>query len=105
MRIEHYPLEQLKRDIVSIVGRYLDISRYRLFFFGSRVTGGGTERSDIDVGIEGDFPVSASVMMKIKDEIEALPTLYIIEVVDFKSVSPDFHEVALSQIEPIQTLS
>jgi len=102
MRLEHYPIEKLKNDILNIVGRYLDLGEYRVFFFGSRVLGTGTDRSDIDVGIEGLEPVPAEKMMLLEEEIENLPTLYKIEIVDFKKTSSIFREVALRHIEPLK---
>ena len=99
MRLEHYPLEKMKREIIGIVGRYLDLTNYRVFFFGSRVTGQGTENSDIDIGIEGPAPVPWSVMAKVRGEVEELPTLYKIDIVDFQNVSSRFKKVATQSVE------
>lgn len=101
MKLEHYPPEKLKKDIIDILRKHLDLSQFRVFFFGSRVTGGGTDRSDIDVGIEGPEPIPAVAMFAIEEEIENLPVLYKIEIVDFRGVSPKFREVALKDIELI----
>ena len=101
MRLEHYPLEKLKKEILEIVGRHLDLGRYRVFFFGSRVSGKGTDQSDIDIGIEGPEPVPHDVLFRIRDDVEHIPTLYKIDVVDFRGASVDFREVALQYIEPI----
>ncbi|MBI4431069.1 MAG: nucleotidyltransferase domain-containing protein [Candidatus Omnitrophica bacterium] len=100
MRLKHYPVEKLKQEILQIVGRYLSLEEYRLFFFGSRVNGKGDERSDIDVGIEGKNEVPIEIMGSIKEELEKLPTLYKIELVDFKKAPPNFRKVALQAIEP-----
>jgi len=102
MRLENYPIEKLKKEIKEIVNRHLDLKLYRIFFFGSRVTGKGNEGSDIDVGIEGPAETSNAVFSKIKEEIEYIPILYKIEIVDFKKVSPDFRQVALQKIEEIK---
>lgn len=101
MRLEHYPVEKLKQEILKIVGKHLDLAKYRVFFFGSRVAGKGTDRSDIDVGIEGPEPVPAAAMLDIQEEIENLPTLYKVEIVDFHHVAPIFKEVALQHTETI----
>lgn len=101
MRLEHYPLEKLKKEILEIVGRHLDLSRYRVFFFGSRVTGKGTDRSDIDVGIEGPEPVPTKMWFEISEEIEDIPTLYKIDMVDFAHVARKFREVAMQATEPL----
>jgi len=99
MRIEHYSVEKLKDEILNIVAKYLDISEYKVFFFGSRVSGKGTDHSDIDIGIEGSSPISPEIKLKIEEEIENLPILYKIEIVDFKRVPPKFREVALQNRE------
>lgn len=101
MRLEHYPLEKLKKEILEIVGRHLDLARYRVFFFGSRVSGKGTDRSDIDIGIEGSEPVPYNVLFAMREEVERIPTLYTIDVVDFRRASDDFREVALQYTEPL----
>ena len=93
--------KKIKKEILEIVGKYLDLKKYKVFFFGSRVVGKGDERSDIDVGIEGKKPVPAGAFLDIQDEIENLPTLYKIEIVDFAEVDKKFKEVAQKHIELI----
>ncbi|OGF62146.1 hypothetical protein A2926_02080 [Candidatus Giovannonibacteria bacterium RIFCSPLOWO2_01_FULL_44_40] len=99
MRLEHYPVEKLKKDIVRIVSKYLDIGKYRVFFFGSRVAGTGTERSDIDIGIDGLKPVPFNTLLNIRSEIGELPVLYKIDVIDFGSASGSFRNVASKKVE------
>ena len=70
-----------------------------MFIFGSRVTGKGNDRSDIDVGIEGEEEVPLVLMGKIKDEIEELPTLYKVDAVDFFQLSDKFKEVAKEKLK------
>lgn len=99
MRLEYYSSEKLKGDIKNIAGKYLDLGKYKVFFFGSRVAGGGNERSDIDIGIEGKEKISWDVMARIKEDIDNLPILYKIDFIDFKRVPPDFYNVATKNIE------
>jgi len=101
MRLEHYPIETLRSQIRKVVGRYLDLNQYDVFFFGSRVSGAGSERSDIDIGILGRTPVPRRAMAKIREELEELPTLYTLQIVDFARCSDEFRAVALSHTEPI----
>jgi len=101
MKLEFYPEEKLKREILNIAGKHLDLNKYRVFFFGSRIANKGTERSDIDIGVEGPEPLPSKILSLIEEEIENLPTLHKIEIVDFKKVSPDFYEVASQNIEII----
>lgn len=102
MRLEHYPIEKLKKEILHIVGKYVDLKTHRVFFFGSRVSGKATDRSDIDVGIEGSEEIETATMSNIKDEIEDIPTLFTIDIVDLASTTEKFRQVAKQNIELIK---
>jgi predicted nucleotidyltransferase len=101
MKIEYYSPEKLKEEIRRIMGTYLDLDSYRIFFFGSRVTGDNFPRSDIDIGIEGDEEIPAGIKVKIEEELEELPLLYKIDLIDFRTVSKDFRDESLKHTEPI----
>lgn len=94
MRLEHYPQKKLGKEILEIVGKYLDLKEYKVFFFGSRVSGKGGERSDIDVGIEGLKKFDEDIIYKIKEDVENLGILYKIDVVNFTDADKKFLEVA-----------
>ncbi|MDA8131850.1 MAG: nucleotidyltransferase domain-containing protein [Elusimicrobia bacterium] len=102
MNLRHYPEAKLKADLLAIAGRRLDLARYKLFFFGSRVTNKGDDNSDIDVGIMGPEAVPPKAMAEMKEDIENLPTLYKIDLVDFSTLAEDFKNVALAKIEEIK---
>ncbi|MBI4064440.1 MAG: nucleotidyltransferase domain-containing protein [Elusimicrobia bacterium] len=102
MRLEHYSENTLKRQVRAIVGKHLDLNEYKIFFFGSRVKGNRFPRSDIDIGIKGPKPVNSKAWLEIKEAIENLPTLYKVDIVDFRSVSPTFRKVALRHVEYIE---
>lgn len=99
MELRHYSAERLKNEVRTIIGRHLDVHQYRAFFFGSRVSGTGGERSDIDVGIEGPRAVPARALAAIREELDDIPTLYTIEVVDFSGVGDKFRRVSKQHIE------
>jgi len=99
MRLKHYSDTKLKKELLEISGQYLNLNDYKIFIFGSRVSGKGDERSDIDVGIEGPKKIPLTTMAKMREAIEQLPILYEIELVDFKKVEPGFKKVALKNIE------
>lgn len=101
MRLEHYSQEKLKKEILEIIGKHLNIKEYNIFFFGSRVSGKGDDRADIDVGIEGKESVPSTAFLDIQEEIENLPTLYIIDVVDFAQVDQKFKDVASQHVEAL----
>lgn len=101
MKLKHYPAEKLKKEILSILRKHVDLAGFRVFFFGSRIDGTGGERSDIDIGIEGSKSVPIEAMSAIKEDVDRIPVLYRIDVVDFSGTSDDFREVALKHVEPI----
>jgi predicted nucleotidyltransferase len=101
MRSKFYSLPKLKSEVLKIVGRHLTLNSHKVFFFGSRVTGKGDERSDIDIGIEGQELVSDRALARIREEIEELPTLYSIDIIDFTRADDDFKQVAKENMEII----
>ncbi len=101
MRLERYPAGKLKKEIKEILKKYLGSRKYQAFFFGSRVSGKGNERSDIDLGIEGLKPFPSEIVSKIREEIVNLPFLYRVDVVDFNTVEGKFKKIAKEKIELI----
>jgi predicted nucleotidyltransferase len=98
MKLEHYSEEKLKEDILKILSKHLDLSKYKVFFFGSRVKGNSDERSDIDLTVEGP-KIPSHIKLEIQEELENLPTLYKIDFVDFNEVDDDFKKVAKQFVE------
>lgn len=102
MKLEFYSLNKLKKEILEIVGTYLNLNSHKVFFFGSRVEGDNFPRADIDIGIEGPEEIPAEIKLEIKERIDNLPTLYKFDVVDFKEVSESFKKEALKHIEYVK---
>jgi uncharacterized protein len=82
------------RFAASVIRRHLPDPAYQIFLFGSRAAGLATERSDIDIGIDGPSPVPHAVLAAIYDDLEEAPTLFTIDVVDVSRVSDTFRTVA-----------
>lgn len=102
MRLQFYPEERLKKQITEIIGKYLDLSSYKVFFFGSRVKRDESSRSDIDIGIEGSSEIPVRIKLKIEEELDNLPTLYRFDLVDFNGISERFRQYALKYAEYIR---
>ncbi len=102
MKLTHYSEKKLKKEILEIVDKHLDLKKYKVFFFGSRIKGNNFERADIDVGIEGLEEIPGGVISEIKEELDKLPTLYKFDVVDFKTVSQKFKKEAKKHIEHVK---
>lgn len=94
MYIEHIDEEKLRNRLKRIVGKHLNLTTYKLFFFGSRVSGNHFKRSDIDLGIEGPKPIGVLRKMAIEDDLDKLPILYKIDIVDFTDTDKSFRKIA-----------
>ena len=81
-----------------MIRRHVPDPVYRVFLFGSRAAGLAAERSDIDIGIEGPAPVPRSALAAIQEELEEAPTLYTIDVVDFRRVPENFRRLAQDRL-------
>jgi len=82
----------------EVIRQHVPDPVYRVFLFGSRAAGSATERSDIDIGIEGPAPVPRSALAAIQEELEEAPTLYTIDVVDFRRVPENFRRLAQDRL-------
>ena len=79
----------------------LELGEARLFFFGSRVTGEARERSDFDVAVEGQGRIQPSLITRIRDALDELPTLYRVDFVDLACVSEAARSEMLKHVEAI----
>jgi uncharacterized protein len=93
--------QEVTGKIIDIISSRLRSPHFRIFYFGSRVAGQATERSDLDVGVEAGEEVPGALMAEIKEKLDDLPIMQKIDFVDFKKVSDDFKEIALRNIEVI----
>lgn len=84
----------LHRAIAAVLRQHVP-ARTRCFLFGSAATGKTWRSSDIDIGLLSDTPIPATILLKIQDDLELLPSLRVFDLVDFHDVSPVFRENAL----------
>ncbi|HLD20664.1 MAG TPA: nucleotidyltransferase domain-containing protein [Patescibacteria group bacterium] len=92
--------EQTIQAVRDIVASQLP-PNYTVVLFGSWAKGNARPTSDIDIGIVGDQPVSHEIMVQIRKQIDSLPTLRKIDVVDLQTVSARFKEHALKQAQTV----
>ena len=94
-------------DISHIVEKVAKIVRqevkqdFRLFLFGSCADKTNDARSDIDIGILSDNPISAKKLFAIREKIDEIPTLLKIDFLDFSAVGDEFQNVALKEAKEI----
>lgn len=88
--------EDIIKDVVGIIRRYLTREEFEIVLFGSWARGDAQESSDIDIGLVGQRPVDDMVLLRIKEEIKGVPTLRRTDVVDLNKSSEEFRREALS---------
>ncbi len=93
---------EVRRMIVDTLARCGPrLAGHRVVLFGSRAKGTAAPRSDFDIGVDGAEPLPLADFFAVEDALEALPTLYRIDWVDLRRVSPEFRERALEGAELI----
>lgn len=86
--------------ITECIKKYLS-GDYKIFLFGSWAKGGALETSDIDIGIYGKKEVPWDLMVKILGEVEEIPTLRKIDVLDLNAKEKIFRDNVLSYAKPL----
>lgn len=67
-------IDAVMNEILRICRKY---QAKEVVLFGSRAKGTATEKSDIDIAVAGVFD-----LVRLEEEIENIPTLYSVDVVD-----------------------
>jgi predicted nucleotidyltransferase len=88
--------EQAARTIRARLG-----PETKVLWFGSWVQGTAVERSDVDLGIDTGSAVEGAKRARLEEDIEALPTLRGIDIVDLWSVAPEFRARVLREGVPL----
>lgn len=87
---------EVLNEIRGVVTASAELLRgHRVVLFGSRAAGTARERSDFDIGVDGDTPLPLSAFYAISDKLESLRTLYRIDWVDLCRTSNSFRSEAL----------
>lgn len=92
--------EIIIKEIVNIINKRL-AGNYKILLFGSWAKGDALETSDIDIGILGDKDAPQNLMAEIRQEIDNLPTLRKIDVVDLNLVEDNFKNSVLQYAKPL----
>lgn len=95
-------IDEILRQAAVIVAGEMDCN-YRLFLFGSRAFPDMPccEKSDIDIGIISESPITGKQSQKIMEELEQIPTLLKIDFVDFNTLDHEFKKIALEHTRDI----
>lgn len=91
--------QELKNTVVSVIRKRLKHPHYRVFLFGSRAWKTARENSDYDIGIECVDPLTLDDLADIRLELNELPVMQKMDVVDFGRTTEEFQRVAKERME------
>ncbi len=93
--------KQLMGWLKQILDKNLSRFAFNAFIFGSQANLPVLKRADIDIGIIADQKIPTHLMARISADIEELPMLFNIDLVDFYEVDDRFRSIALQNIEQL----
>lgn len=92
--------EKILDEVKKITSKHLSPD-FKVMLFGSWARGNALETSDLDIGILGEKKVPSDIMFKIRQEIEDVPTLRKIDIVDLNLTSEQFRRAAFEYAKPL----
>lgn len=93
--------KQIMKWLKDILDENLKGVSFRAFVFGSQANKTVLSRSDIDLGVIADDKITIQQLARIQADIEELPMLYKIDLVNFDEVDEQFKSVALKNVESL----
>jgi predicted nucleotidyltransferase len=88
------------RLLQSILKRYAP--DFKVWAFGSRVTGMYKPYSDLDLALVGDAPISIETRAALSDALSESALPYKVDIVDWASTSKEFQQIIEKQKLVIQ---
>lgn len=92
-------MENCINIVKEIILKRVPLDDYAVFLFGSRAVGNYHHKSDIDVGVWGEKPLSVITKLNLEEELEESIVPYKIDLIDFFGVSKEFKHYALEKID------
>jgi len=93
-------VEKVINRVAEVLKRHLS-SPFRLILFGSFARGDGTPFSDVDLAVEVEGGVDPKVWNRILFELEELPTLRKIDLIDLKRAPESLKKVIEKEGVPV----
>lgn len=90
--------EPVLQEVVRALARCVEgAGAVSFVLFGSRATGASHERSDWDIGVLREHPLTPAERARMHAVLEDWPTLHALQLVDLSAVSEAFRRNALAQ--------
>ena len=94
----------LSKEEIEIVQKILfaRIPGRPVYAFGSRTTGKARRRSDLDLAVGGDAPLTLTECADLADDLDQSDLPITVDVVDLHGVTPEFRARIEREFVPIQ---
>ncbi len=89
-------MNDILKQINKVLEKYLWNTKYKSFLYGSRAKWDFFYRSDYDIWVIPEKPLSSIQKQQILEDFEKIPAL--IDFTDFSNVSDDFKNLAMKDI-------
>ncbi len=81
--------------VAAVVARHLDGARDRAWIIGSEASGTARPGADFDIALASTGPIDLLTLARLRDALEALPTLRASDLLDLARTEPAFRREAL----------
>lgn len=92
--------KEIAKEAVRRIRNQLDTT-ITIYWFGSWPKGEARPGSDIDLALLAAGPIPLDKLSSIRDDLENIPTLYQIDVVDLDTVGPALKQEILTHGVPL----
>ncbi|OGK30322.1 hypothetical protein A3D08_03600 [Candidatus Roizmanbacteria bacterium RIFCSPHIGHO2_02_FULL_43_11] len=86
--------EKILNEIRHILFSHIDKNVSKAFVFGSWSNETARKFSDVDIGIESEQEIDLRTVGEIREDFDNSSLPYVIEIVDFSTVSEKFKSIA-----------
>jgi len=73
-----------------------------VWVFGSRATGAARRYSDLDLALEGDAPLDAEMLARLKDALSESDLTIKVDLVDLQVVDAGFRQIIAAEMVPFR---
>lgn len=89
--------QAMLKAIVGALKKRIPAAHFRVILFGSRAEGRAREGSDYDIAIDAEEKISFSALSKLEADLEDLPTLAKVDLVDLRTAGQGITQAARTE--------
>jgi predicted nucleotidyltransferase len=93
--------DEVVREAFGIIRRHLPAPEFKVFLFGSWAKETADPSSDVDLAVLGPKAVEEMLLLRLREEIAAIPTLRRVDIVDLNRTDERFRQEVLSYGKPL----